>query len=58
MAYLHPDTALKHFKTRKAMAEAASVSRQAVSVWFKEGLIPDRSARILMRAMKSPRRRA
>ena len=58
MAYLHPDTALKHFKTRKAIAAAAAVSRQAVSVWFKEGLIPSRSAEILLRAMKSRRKRA
>lgn len=55
MAYLHPDSALKHFKTRKAIAEAAAVSRQAVSVWFKQGLIPDRSAKILLKAIKARR---
>lgn len=56
MAYLHPDRALLHFKTRAAIAKAAVVSRQAVSVWFKKGIIPARSAEVLLRVMGRRRR--
>ena len=56
-AHMTTDEALAHFKTRNAIAEAALVSHQAVTKWFKLGLIPARSAELLRRAMK-PRRRA
>jgi hypothetical protein len=44
---MKPTTALKHYKTRKAMQDTAVVTRQAVSDWFKKGLIPRRSAELL-----------
>jgi len=47
---MHPDTALAHFKTRDAIADAAAVSRQAVHQWFEAGLVPRRSALLLERA--------
>jgi hypothetical protein len=52
-----PDELLQHFKTRKAIAKAAAVTRQAVSLWFKTGLVPPRSAELLRRAM-APKKRA
>lgn len=51
------DEALKHFKTRTAIAQAAMVTRQAVAQWFKMGLVPARSAELLRRAMKPARRK-
>jgi hypothetical protein len=56
-AHMTTDEALQYFKTRKAIAEAALVSHQAVTKWFKLGLIPARSGELLRRAMK-PKRRA
>lgn len=46
-----PEKALKHYKSRGAMARVAMVSRQAVAQWFKSGVVPPRSAMLL--AMKS-----
>lgn len=42
-----PKQALRYYRTRTAMAEAAEVSRQAVAQWFKAGAIPAASAGVL-----------
>jgi hypothetical protein len=47
---MSPEQALKRFKTRKRIGEIALVSRQAVAQWFKAGVIPDRSQKLLRRA--------
>ncbi len=47
----------QHFKTRAEIARVAMVSRQAVAVWFKNGLVPRRSAELLERHIKARRRR-
>jgi hypothetical protein len=50
------DEALAFFKTRDAIAEAASVTKQAVSLWFKSGWVPRRSAGILRKQMNGRRK--
>ena len=47
---MKPNKALKFFKTRKAMGEAAGVTRQSVGAWFKNDIIPVNSAMILATA--------
>jgi hypothetical protein len=46
---LKTEVALKHYKTRRAMQEAAGVTKQAVARWFKTGLVPERCASRLNR---------
>ena len=41
------DTAWLHYRSNKAMAEAANVSPQAVSLWKKNGIVPMESAAVL-----------
>lgn len=53
---MDPSKLLKFFKTRKRMAAVAMVSRQAVAVWFKTGIVPRRSSELLRRAMQAKRR--
>jgi DNA-binding transcriptional regulator Cro len=36
--------ALKFYKTPRAMAQAAGVTRQAVNLWKKSGVVPEISA--------------
>lgn len=36
--------ALKHYKTNIALAAAARVSKQAVTLWSKKGIVPEASA--------------
>lgn len=55
-AHMDPSKLLKFFKTRKRMAAVAMVSRQAVAVWFKTGIVPRRSSELLRRAMQAKRR--
>ena len=53
---MDPAKLLKFFKTRKRIAEVAMVSRQAVAVWFKTGLVPKLSGELLRRAMQAKKR--
>ncbi len=36
--------ALRYFGTRRKLIEAAGVSRQAVSIWVKKGIVPEKHA--------------
>lgn len=35
------ETAIKHFKTDVALAEAANVTRQAANLWKHAGIVPE-----------------
>lgn len=38
------DAAMKYYKSHAALGRAAGVSRQAVSLWKKSGIVPETSA--------------
>lgn len=52
MRPMKPQIALKYYGSREAMRRAAGVSKQAVSQWFKVGLVPTKSAIRLSQASK------